>query len=159
MSAHDFKDHNSVVGGDCVTEAQDCVDDCVASGVKTNGEIGVAHIVVDGCRDADDTHIRHFVDVLKASKRAVATDDHQMIASTFQKVVHCLFHHFGLAKVLASACAKDSAPSVHAVGHTVVLHFKDVVFNKTNVATSYTIDGVALCHCIADHCTDASIHT
>lgn len=158
VAPHHLDKKQAIVGFRRVPNAVDRVQSDVQGGIKTDGKIRAADIVVDGAGHADDVDVLLFGQGQGAAIRAVAADHHQPFDLVLSEHLCGHFAAFGIKELLAARRPQHGAAAVDDPADIARSKRRDVAVDKPAIARSNAVNLNAMVGRRSHHGPDGCVH-
>ena len=152
-AAHNLYNRAALVGLHGVAQLIDALDRGIAGGVKTDGVIRAADIIINGTRNADARNSLAGKRLCTTECTVTAAAD-QAVNTEVAAGVSRLLQTF-LGQHFLAACGVQHGAAVYTAG----THLDDVTVDETAVAAANAENGNIVCACAADYRADKCVHT
>ena len=146
------------MGLGCIADIVHHMHSCIHSGIKTDGVICAADVVVNGTRQTDTGNTR-MGQIAGASVGTIAADNNNALDAQLTAVIRCLLNAFGSSEFRTSGGVKHGAASVDNIRNAPEIHLYDFACDKTVIASLHSVNVHSLIDGCSDDCTDSSVHT
>ena len=140
-----------------IAQLIDALDRSIAGGVKTDGVIRAADIIINGTRNADARNTLAGKRLCTAECTVAAAAD-QAVNTEVTAGVSRLLQTFLGQHFLAACSVQHGAALANNAVYTAGTHLDDVTVDETAVAAANAKNGNIVCACAADYRANKCVH-
>ena len=156
-AAHNLYNRAALVGLHGIAQLIDALDRSIAGGVKTDGVIRAADIIINGTRNADARNSLAGKRLCTAECTVAAAAD-QAVNTKVAAGVSRLLQTFLGQHLLAACGVQHGAALADNAVYTAGTHLDDVAVDKTAVTAANAENGNIVCACAADYRANKCVH-
>ena len=181
VAAHDFDNEDPLMAVCGAAERVDRVGDAMKRGIRSDGHVGIRHIVVDGADHPDNAEFRTgrllfrrdaaafhqfrkesgpvLTEFIRSAETAVSSDHHQTVDSALDQILRRFQQTLPRAELLAPCRADDGSSLLHDPGDRGPVHLDDPVLNQSLISLIDRVDIHSEGDSAANHRADRRVHS